>query len=91
MSNPVVLPPKLDLAAATALATTLRAEKEEHVVLDLSDVKHFGALCMQVVISAAATAQSEDRTLSITNVSDRVLDQMRMMGMTPESIIGGHP
>ncbi len=46
---------------------------------------------MQVVISAAATAQSENRKISITNVSDRVLDQMRVMGMTPESMTRGRP
>ena len=89
MSEPIVLEPKLDLAAASGLTNTLRSCKDEEIVLDLAEVKHFGALCMQVVISAAATAHSEDRKISITNVSDRVLDQMRVMGMTPETITRG--
>jgi len=91
MSEPIVLSPKLDLAAASALATELRECKDEEIILDLSEVKHFGALCMQALISAAVTATSEERKISITNVSDRVLDQMRAMGMTPEAITRGHP
>ncbi|AVL52016.1 STAS domain-containing protein [Roseobacter denitrificans] len=91
MSEPIVLGPKLDLAAASGLTATLRDCKDKEVVLDLTEVKHFGALCMQAMISAAVTAQSEDRKITITNASDRVLDQMRVMGMTPESITRGRP
>lgn len=89
MSEPLVLAPKLDLAAASALKTALSERGEDDVVLDMSDVKHFGALCLQVVLCAATSAISEGRKISITNVSDRVTDQMRVMGMTPELIMGG--
>ncbi len=89
MSDPVVLAPKLDLAAASELLTTLRSRKEDEVVLDMAEVKHLGALCLQVIHSAATTLQAENRTISISNVSERIIDQMRMMGMTPESLTRG--
>jgi chemotaxis protein CheX len=89
MTAPVVLAPKLDLAAATDLMTTLKTFKEDEVVLDLSEVKHLGALCLQVLLSAATSAISENRKITLANVSDRVIDQMRLMGMTPESIERG--
>jgi chemotaxis protein CheX len=89
MTEPIVLAPKLDLVAVSALKTRLSERKEDEVILDMSEVKHFGALCLQVLLSAASTANSENRRISITNVSDRVIDQMRVMGMTPESIARG--
>ncbi|MFK7745278.1 MAG: STAS domain-containing protein [Roseobacter sp.] len=89
MSDPIVLAPKLDLAASSALLSTLNAHKSEDVVVDLSDVKHLGALCMQVLLAAATTAQASGKSFSLTNTSDRVLEQMRVMGMTPEAISRG--
>lgn len=89
MAEPLVLAPKLDLAAASDLMTALRSRKEAEVIIDMSDVKHLGALCLQVLLSAAQTAQAEQRRITITNTSDRVLDQMRVMGMTPETIARG--
>jgi chemotaxis protein CheX len=90
MGSPLVLASKLDLAAASTLMSTLREHEDDpEVILDLSEVKHFGALCMQVILAAAKHATSQDRKISMTNVSDRVIDQMRVMGMTPEAITRG--
>ena len=89
MPTPITLAPKLDLAAASALLVTLREQDESEVVLDMSDVKHFGALCLQVVLAASREAAVQERTITMTNVSDRVIDQMRVMGMTPETITRG--
>lgn len=89
MPDALVLAPKLDLAAASGLMTTLREHTEAEVILDMSEVKHLGALCLQVILSAASTANSENRKILIENVSDRVVDQMRVMGMTPEAISRG--
>jgi chemotaxis protein CheX len=89
MGEPVMLDPRLDLPAASPLMTTLRAQDAHEVTLDFTQVKHLGALCLQVILSAALTFSAEGRKLSITNVSDRVIDQMRVMGMTPEKIARG--
>lgn len=89
MSEPVVLAPKLDLAAASALLTSLRSHDAPELVIDMSQVKHLGALCLQVLLAAAKTSNSQNRTMTLTNTSDRVIDQMRLMGMTPETIARG--
>lgn len=89
MADPVMLEPRLDLPAASPLMTTLRAREDSEVILDFSEVKHLGALCLQVMLSAATTYNAQGRKLSLTNVSDRVVDQMRVMGMTPETIARG--
>jgi chemotaxis protein CheX len=89
MSEPIVLAPKLDLAAASALMTTLRAQDGPEIVIDMSEVKHLGALCLQVLLSAGKTFNAQNKTMTITNISDRVIDQMRVMGMTPETIARG--
>lgn len=89
MTDPVQLAPKLDLAAASDLKTLLSEQKEDEVVLDFSEVKHLGALCLQVLVSAASTLNAENRKLSMLNVSERVVDQLRVMGMTPETVSEG--
>ena len=90
MPETLMLAPKLDLTAASDLMSTLQAQTDGEIVLDLSEVKHFGALCMQVIFAASTHARSQDRTISMINASDRVIDQMRVMGMTPETITRGH-
>ena len=89
MSDTVTLDAKLDLSAAAQLATMLKENKSNEVVLDFEKVTHLGALCVQVFLAAAKTAAAEDRTISIVNVSDRVIDQLRVMGLTPETIARG--
>lgn len=89
MSDPIQLSPKLDLPAASELATMLKSNSDPEVILDLSEVKHLGAICLQVMISAANTLQKEDRNFSLINASDRVIDQLRVMGMSTETIARG--
>jgi chemotaxis protein CheX len=89
MTDPIVLAPRLDITAASDLLTTLRGRTEAEVVVDLKEVKHLGALCLQVLLSAAKSLTAEERKIKIINTSDRVLDQMRVMGMTPEAIARG--
>lgn len=89
MSNPVVLTSKLDLSAASGMANTFRENTDAEVVVDFSEVKLLGALCLQVLLSAATSLNAQGRKLQFTNVPERVLEQMRVMGMTPEDITRG--
>jgi chemotaxis protein CheX len=86
MSNEISLAPRLDLSAAQELLATLSTRKDSKVILDMSEVSHLGSLCLQVMIAAARAARNDGRTLIVKNTSDRVRDQMRVMGMTPETI-----
>ncbi|TMM54663.1 STAS domain-containing protein [Sulfitobacter sabulilitoris] len=85
----IVLDPKLDLPAATPLRRALCDAAAGDLTLDAGRVTHFGALCLQVLCAAAADRRSQGARLSVVNTSDRVLDQLRVMGMTPESISEG--
>lgn len=89
MSDPIQLASRLDLPAASILKTKLTEHSEGDLVMDLSEVKHLGALCLQVMLSAATSALAADRSVSVINASDRVIDQLRVMGMTPEIIARG--
>lgn len=89
MKEPLQMADKLDLSAASDLMSQLKNRSEDEVVLDFADVKHMGALCLQVLLSAATNAVSENRKIAIVNASDRVVDQLRVMGMTPEMISRG--
>lgn len=89
MSDTIKLGAKLDLPAASVLVTDLKKCKAQEVVLDMSDVRHLGALCLQVMIAAATSALEEGRRLVCVNASDRVIDQLRVMGVTPEMISEG--
>ncbi|WP_299737186.1 STAS domain-containing protein [uncultured Roseobacter sp.] len=89
MSDPIALPARLDLSAASSLMTTLKDQGEGDLVMDLSEVSHLGALCLQVMISAATSAIAAGRSVSVLNASERVTDQLRVMGMTPEAISRG--
>lgn len=90
MSDPVVLAPKLDLSAASALLIELKKRRDAELVLDMSEVRHLGALCVQVLVAAATCALAEGRKISLINPSDRVIDQLRLMGMSTEIISRGH-
>jgi len=91
MDKPLTLPAKLDISAVAGLHADLVARKDQTVELDLSDVTHFGALCLQVIIAAARKANSTGKSLCLRNANDRVLAQLLAMGVTPETIMEGQP
>ncbi|MCR8826604.1 STAS domain-containing protein [Pseudosulfitobacter koreensis] len=87
MAEPILLPPRLDLSSVPAVLAELKARPEdEPLVLDAAGVIHFGALGLQVVVSAAKSAGDRFQLL---NVSEKALEQLHFMGMTPEKISGG--
>ena len=64
MSDPIVLPSKLDLPAAVPLLNDLRA-CDGDIVLDAKDLSHLGALCLQVLISGAKTARDAGHEVAV--------------------------
>lgn len=88
MVEGVKLPTKLDLSAAMPLVSDLKGiEGDMH--LDATDVNHMGALCLQALIAASRHAKANGHTFKISNVSDKVVDQMALMGLTPENLMEG--
>ena len=64
-------------------------DHDRDITLDLSKVTYFGALCLQVVIAAATAVRAAGHNVSLVNASDRVVEQLRVMGQSPESIAEG--
>ena len=89
MSEPVKLPTRLDLSAASDLKTTLVQASDKGIVLDFSEVKVLGALCLPVIIAASRVAKTNGLQFSLINLSERVEDQMRIVGVTPQDISEG--
>lgn len=81
------LPPKLDLPAAAPLAGELRDRLSSDLTLDASDVGQIGALCAQVIASAALAGAAAGHRLSLTNMSDKIVEQLGHLGLTPETLV----
>lgn len=90
MTEPIVLAPRLDLAAASALKATLSEVSAKNVEIDFSQVKILGALCLQVLLAASATFAAQGKNVKVSNLSERVAEQMRVMGVSADSITRGH-
>ena len=88
MTKPFRLPARLDLAQAVPLVVRLR-ETEGDVEIDASEVRHMGALCVQALIAAARKAQAGGHRFEVTGVTDKVLEQMKVMGTSPEQMMEG--
>ena len=89
MSEPLKLSSRLDLSAASDLKTSLVKVSGNNVILDFSEVKVLGALCLQVIIAASRAAKANDLEFSLINLSERVEDQLRIVGVTPQDLSEG--
>ena len=91
MGETIVLPPRLDLSSVTALHTDLCANADQDLTLDLGQVSYLGALGLQLMIAAARNAKETGTTLSLRNINDSIVAQMRLLGANPETIMEGQP
>ncbi|OWU84926.1 hypothetical protein ATO6_11535 [Oceanicola sp. 22II-s10i] len=89
MSDSYRLPARLDLPAAEPLAQALRGRLGANMTLDGSDVTHLGALCLQVLLSAARTVRHAGHDFALVNASDRLTEQLASLGFTPDRLSGG--
>ncbi|MDO6962537.1 STAS domain-containing protein [Rhizobium alvei] len=77
----------LDLNEATALQTKLMALKGSDVTIDASAVERVGALCVQVLMSAAKTWEEEKKNFTIENVSDAMSKTMQLIGVNYDHLL----
>ena len=82
MSNPEQLPAALNSAAAQLLADLLkeRLADNEPIILDGSAVSQLGQACLQVLLSARATAAARKLAFAINNPSDTLSTMTEMSG-----------
>lgn len=88
MTGHVKLPARLDLSQAIHLVSDLR-KIDGDVHIDASEVTHLGALCLQALIAAARKAIDAGHRFEMVGVTDKVLDQMKVMGTAPEHLMEG--
>jgi chemotaxis protein CheX len=83
------LPEALDLPAAKPLAESFLELRGANLVIDASKVQRLGASCLQVLLSAARTWHAEGASLSLAQASPRFIDDLRLLGFTPETFLNG--
>ena len=91
MTETILLPPRLDTTALRSLAQDLSSAAcaGRDIDLDARDVTHMGALSAQLFIAAARDARAKGGTLTFGSISERAVDQLAMMGLTPTRISEG--
>lgn len=71
----------LDLRAATPLAEDLLAMRGRPVAIDASQVERLGGLCLQVLLSGAATWRADGMPLRFADVSEVFDEQLALFGV----------
>lgn len=89
MAEAVIPVARLNVTTVGDLYGELLSRDGQDIVCNMSAVTHFGALALQTLLSAAASAREQGKTLRLINTTDRVLAQMRIMGVCPETIAEG--
>jgi len=84
----LVLPAHLDLAAAAPLKAALLARRGGDLTLDGSSVSRLGALCLQVLLAAAATWRSDGRAFEVSSPSPGLEEGLLRMGAR-DMLLGG--
>ena len=85
----IELPDALDLPVAASLAESLLKLVGEDLAIDASKVQRLGASCLQVLLSAARTWRAESTSLTLVHGSERFIDDLRLLGFTPETLFSG--
>ena len=88
MSEAVSLPARVDLPAATRLVAELR-DVQGPVVVDAREVTHLGVLGLQALVAASRDAHSRGNTFMMSECSDKMIEHMTIMGVTPEQLVEG--
>lgn len=86
MSGAMQLPARLDLPVAMQLTSDLKA-LEGNISIDASAVNHLGALCLQALVAASRKAHANGHSFELIGASDKVLEQMKVMGASPEKLM----
>ncbi|QFT59965.1 hypothetical protein FIU94_14125 [Sulfitobacter sp. THAF37] len=89
MSEPLIPESRLNVTQAASLHAAMKARAGEDLTVDMRQVVQLGALCLQVLVAAGKSARTAGETLQLINVSDQVLAQMNVMGLSPEAIAEG--
>ena len=76
----LVLADSLDMTAAAPLKAQLLAARGTPIALDAANVRRLGAQCLQVLLAARATWQTDGAEWRIAQASDEFAEAVRLMG-----------
>lgn len=86
-ANTLSLDNVLDLNAAGSLHSKLMAARGSDLVIDASAVERVGALCIQVLMSAAKTWEEEKYSLTYSQMSDALTKTMQLAGVNYDHML----
>lgn len=87
MVKRVALASKLDTAAAPELRKSLIEMQDEDLVLDGSEVKMIGALCVETLMSVAAVWNNGGHSVTIEDASPEMIEDLGRLGLTPDTLL----
>jgi len=85
VATTIQLPEQLDFPAASALRAELLAVRGTAVEVNGSAVNRLGALCLQVLLSAAGTWRADGQDFRIVDPSGALQDGFQLLGATMPS------
>ncbi|MBL0370653.1 STAS domain-containing protein [Rhizobium sp. KVB221] len=77
----------LDLNEASALHTKLMALRGSNLRIDASSVERAGALCVQVLMSAAKSWEEEKHSFAFSKISDALAKTMQLIGVNYDHLL----
>ncbi|MEL7026438.1 MAG: STAS domain-containing protein [Pseudomonadota bacterium] len=83
------LPEKLTTEAVPNLIAALQGKAGRDLVLDAGRVVHIGAQAMQTLAVAANDRRKTGHRLDFENLGDRIVQQLCLLGTTPERLAKG--
>ncbi len=89
MDLPLTLPAVLDLAAAEPLARALLERRGKPMVVDAVGIQRPGAACLQVLLAAIRTWESDSIPLSFVNCGPLFIEHLRFLGVEPGAFLKG--
>lgn len=76
----ITLPETLDLEAVAPLREAFLTCRGEPITVDGANVKRLGGLCLQVLLSAAATWRTDGQTFALVSPSDDLSEGLLRFG-----------
>ncbi len=83
----IMLAANLDIRAASPLARELVAVRGRELLIDASRVERVGAQCMQVLLSAAATWNTDMVQIDIERESEAFIQGIETLGISKSRLI----
>jgi chemotaxis protein CheX len=83
----IALEKVLDLNEATSLHGKLMALRGSDLAIDASSVERAGALCVQVLMSAAKSWEEEKHSFAFSNMSDALAKTMQLIGVSYDHLL----